>query len=139
MSKARESERAARPRTLVLRPFTNHVINPVARLFVHRVPGFALISHRGRRSGVLHRTPMKVFREGQDYIFALTYGSEAHWVKNILVAGVADLRIGDRTIHLRDPQVFIDRRRGLMPRPVRVFLGVLGVTEFLRMRPAPAP
>ena len=136
---SREPEQAPRPRTLVIRPFTNHVLNPVARLFVHRVPGFALITHRGRRSGVLHRTPMKVFRDGQNYVFALTYGSDAHWVKNILAAGAADLRIGDRTIHLRDPQVFIDRRRSLMPRPVRVFLSVLRVTEFLRMRRAPAP
>jgi deazaflavin-dependent oxidoreductase (nitroreductase family) len=139
MRKSRKAERAPRPRTLVLRPFTNHVINPVARLFVHRVPGFALISHRGRRSGDLHRTPMKFFREGQNYVFALTYGSDAHWVKNILAAGAAELRIGDRTIHLGHPQVFIDRRRSLMPGPVRVFLSVLRVTEFLRMRPARSP
>ena len=128
---------APRPRTLLIRPITNHVINPVARLFVHRVPGFALMSYRGRRSGNLHRIPMKYFRDGQDYIFSLTYGSDAHWVRNVMAAGAADLRIGDRRVHLGDPEVFVDPRRSLMPLPVRLFLRVLGVTEFLRMRPAP--
>ncbi len=123
------------PRTRLLRPITNHLINPVARLFVHRVPGFALMSHRGRRSGVVHRSPMKYFRDGPDYVFALTYGSGAHWVRNVLAAGAADLRIGGTTIHLGDPEVFVDRRRSVMPAPVRAFLWVFGVTEFLRMRP----
>jgi deazaflavin-dependent oxidoreductase (nitroreductase family) len=128
---------AERPRTLVLRPITNHVINPVARLFIHRVPGFALLGHRGRRSGRMHRAPMKFFRDGQDYVFALTYGSDAEWVRNVLAAGAAELRIGGRTIPLGDPEVFVDPRRRLMPLAVRVFLRVLGVTEFLRMRAKP--
>ena len=124
------------PRTVVVRPVTHHVINPVARHFVHRVPGFALMSHRGRRSGVVHHTPMKFFRDGDDYVFALTYGSDAHWVRNVLAAGEAELRIGDRTIRLADPAVFVDPRGSLMPLPVRLLLRVMRVTEFLRMRTA---
>ena len=129
---------APRPRTLAVRPITHHAINPVARHFVHRLPGFALISHRGRRSGVLHRTPMKFFRDGDDYVFALTYGSDAHWVRNVLAAGEAELRIGDRTVRLAHPAVFTDPGGSLMPLQVRVILRVLRVTEFLRMRPAAA-
>ncbi len=127
---------ARRPRTRLIRPVTNHVINPIARHFVHRVPGFALMCYRGRRSGIVRRTPMKYFRDGQDYVFALTYGSHAHWVRNVVASGAADLRIGDRHVPLTDPRVFVDPRRSLMPLPVRMFLKVLGVTEFLRMRPA---
>jgi deazaflavin-dependent oxidoreductase (nitroreductase family) len=127
---------APRPRTLLIRPITNHVINPVARPFIHLVPGFALMIHRGRRSGTVHRAPVKFFRDGADYVFALTYGSEANWVRNVVAAGAVDLRIGNRIIHLGSPEVFVDRRRSLMPAPVRLFLRLLGVTEFLRMRPA---
>ena len=134
MKRSRTAHGAPQPRTLVVRPITHHVINPVTRHFVHRVPGFALMSHRGRRSGVVHRTPMKFFRDGHDYVFALTYGSDAHWVRNILAAGEAELRIGDRTVRLAEPAVFIDPRRSLMPLPVRLLLRVLGVTEFVRMR-----
>ena len=78
------------PRTRFIRPFTTHILNPFTRLFIHRLPGFAIISHRGRKSGEIHRTPMNVFRDGEDYLFALTYGSNVQWVKNVLAAGEAD-------------------------------------------------
>jgi deazaflavin-dependent oxidoreductase (nitroreductase family) len=124
------------PRTRFIRPFTTHILNPFTRLFVHRLPGFAIISHRGRKSGQTYRTPMNVFRDGDAYLFALTYGSDVQWVKNVMAAGEADLRIGDKTIHLTDPELFVDPKRRLMPQPVRAMLGVIRVSEFLRMRPA---
>jgi deazaflavin-dependent oxidoreductase (nitroreductase family) len=122
------------PRTRFILPFTTHILNRFTRLFVHRLPGFAIISHRGRKSGAIHRTPMNVFRDGDDYLFALTYGSGVQWVKNVMAAGEADLRSGDKTIHLTDPELFVDPKRRLMPLPVRVILGVMRVSEFLRMR-----
>lgn len=122
------------PRTRFIRPFTTHILNPFTRLFVHRLPGFAIISHRGRKSGQTHRTPMNVFRDGDDYLFALTYGSDVQWVKNVMAAGEADLRIGDKTIRLTDPELFVDPKRRLMPFPVRTLLGIMRVSEFLRMR-----
>jgi deazaflavin-dependent oxidoreductase (nitroreductase family) len=122
------------PRTRFILPFTTHILNRFTRLFVHRLPGFAIISHRGRKSGAIHRTPMNVFRDGDDYLFALTYGSGVQWVKNVMAAGEADLRSGDKTIHLTDPELFVDPKRRLMPLPVRFVLGVMRVSEFLRMR-----
>ena len=124
------------PRTRFILPFTTHILNRFTRLFVHRLPGFAIISHRGRKSGLIHRTPMNVFRDGDDYLFALTYGSDVQWVKNVMAAGAADLRIGDKTIHLTEPELFVDPKRRLMPLPVRLMLGVMRVSEFLRMRAA---
>src|SRR5688500_6236979 len=113
------------PRTRFIRPFTTHILNPFTRLFVHRLPGFAIISNRGRKSGEMHHTPMNVFRDGDDYLFALTYGSNVQWVKNVLAAGEADLRIGDKTIHLTNPELFVDAKPGLMPPHVRLMLGVM--------------
>jgi len=82
---------------------------------------------------------MNVFRDGDAYLFALTYGSDVQWVKNVLAAGAADLRIGDTTIHLTDPELFVDPKRSRMPQPVRTFLGFMRVSEFLRMRPVVEP
>lgn len=129
---------APTPRTRFMRPFTTHVINRFTRRFAHRVPGFAIIGYKGRTSGKQYRTPMNVFRDGDAYVFALTYGSDVQWVKNVLAAGTAELTIGDRTIPLVDPELFTDARRRLMPLPVRLLLGVMNVTEFLRMRRPPA-
>ena len=59
-----------------MRPFTTAVVNRITRLFAGRLPGFAIVDYRGRKSGKAYRTPMDVFRDGEDYVFALTYGSE---------------------------------------------------------------
>jgi deazaflavin-dependent oxidoreductase (nitroreductase family) len=117
-------------------PFTTHIFNRFSRRFAHRLPGFALITYRGRKSGKAYRTPMNVFRNGDSYIFALTYGGDVQWVKNVVAAGEADLLVGSRTVHLTDPVVFVDPTRRLMPFPVRQFLGLMRVSEFLRMRPS---
>jgi deazaflavin-dependent oxidoreductase (nitroreductase family) len=118
-----------------LLPFTTHVFNRFSRHFVHWLPNFGLIGYRGRKSGKWYRTPMNVFRDGDSYLFALTYGSDVQWVQNVLAAGEADLQIRTRTIHLIDPELFVDPTRHLMPLPVRIVLGFARVSEFLRMRP----
>jgi deazaflavin-dependent oxidoreductase (nitroreductase family) len=112
-----------------------HFVNPILRRFVWRLPYFGLLSYRGRKSGKTYRIPMNVFRAGDDYIFALTYGHEVQWVKNVLATGEAEIRIGDRVIALTDPELFVDPERRLMPLPVRFFLGLARVHGFIRMRP----
>jgi deazaflavin-dependent oxidoreductase (nitroreductase family) len=119
-----------------LLPFTTHVFNRISRHFVHWLPNFAIISYLGRNSGKRYRTPMNVFRDGESYVFALTYGSDVQWVQNVLVAGEADLQIRNKSIHMVDPELFVDPTRHLMPLVVRIVLGFARVSEFLRMRPA---
>jgi deazaflavin-dependent oxidoreductase (nitroreductase family) len=124
----------ARTRMTFLRPFTTHLFNPVSRLFAGRLPGFGILSYMGRTSGRHYRTPINVFRRGDDFVFALTYGSDVQWVKNVLAAGRCDIRILGRDVALVDPEVFTDPSRHLMPLPVRLILRLSGTTEFLRMR-----
>ena len=125
-----------RPPLAVIRPFTTRVFNPISRRFVRWLPGFAIIGYRGRKSGKAYRTPMNVFRHGGDWVFALTYGSDVQWVKNVLAAGEATLEVRSRKIHLVDPTLIVDPERRLMPFGVRQFLGLMRVSEFLRMREA---
>jgi deazaflavin-dependent oxidoreductase (nitroreductase family) len=125
-----------RPPLAVIRPFTTHVFNPVSRLFVRWLPGFGILGYRGRKSGKAYRTPMNVFRHGDAWVFALTYGSDVQWVKNVIAAGEATLEIRRRRIRLVDPELFVDPQRRLMPLGVRQVLGLMRVSEFMRMRPA---
>jgi deazaflavin-dependent oxidoreductase (nitroreductase family) len=119
-----------------LRPYTTRFFNPVSRRFAGHLPGFAILMYVGRRSGRTYRTPINVFRHGDEYVFALTYGSDVQWVKNVLAAGGCELETMGRTVSLTDPRLFIDLKQRLMPLPVRLFLRVMRVTEFLSMRPA---
>jgi deazaflavin-dependent oxidoreductase (nitroreductase family) len=128
---------AAAPRTRFLRPFAARVINPVTRLFAGWLPGFAILSHVGRKSGRTYRTPINVFRRGDHYVFALTYGSDVDWVKNIFAAGRCELRTRGRGVRLVEPELIVDPALRLMPWPLGAVLGRLNrVTEILRMRAA---
>ena len=118
-----------------IRPFTKRFINPLTRPVAGHLPGFAIVIHRGRRTGRIHRTPMNVFRRDGDYVFALTYGSTVDWVRNILAAGGAQLEVRGKTVELADPELIIDPNRHLMPPLVRFVLGLMRVDGFVRMRP----
>lgn len=124
------------PRMRFLRPFTTRVLNPLTRLVAGRLPGFAIVIHLGRKSGTVYRAPVNVFRHGDEYVFALTYGSDVNWVRNVLAAGGCEIEVGGRRVRLTDPRIVVDPGRRLMPFPVRQFLGFMRVSEFLIMRPA---
>jgi deazaflavin-dependent oxidoreductase (nitroreductase family) len=127
---------AGTTRMRFLRPFTTRVFNPIFRPLAGWLPGFGILTYTGRKTGRRYRTPINVFRRGDEYIFALTYGSDVQWVKNVVAAGGCQIRVRGRDIRLVDPEVFVDPSRRLMPLPVRLILRLDRVTEFLRMRRA---
>ena len=118
--------------------FNAHVTNRVSRPFAGRLPGFAVVTHVGRRSGRTYQTPVNMFRDGERYVIALTYGADTQWVKNVMAAGGCDVRTNGTTVRLCEPRIFSDPERRLVPAPVRVVLGLLDVSEFMSLRPAPA-
>jgi deazaflavin-dependent oxidoreductase (nitroreductase family) len=125
-----------RPPLAFIRPFTTHVFNPLSRRFVHWLPGFGILGYRGRTSGKAYRTPMIAVRHGDEWVFALTYGSDVQWVKNVLASGEATLEKRRRKVHLVEPELFVDAERRRMPFGVRQVLGLMRVSEFIRMRAA---
>ena len=111
------------------------VTNPVMGTFAGRLPPFAIVVHRGRRSGREYRTPVWAFRAGDGFVVALTYGAERDWVRNVIAQGGCGLIRGGRDLALSDPTL-LSGRDGLrlLPGPVRPVLRLLGVDEFLRLR-----
>ena len=94
-----------------IRPFTTHVFNRLIRPLAPRLPLLGVLTYRGRTSGRTYHTPLNVFRRGDHYIFALTYGGEVQWVKNVLSAGEAELRTRGRDVHLVEPERYRDAAR----------------------------
>jgi len=119
-----------------LRFFTARFINPLTRLVAGRLPGFALITHTGRRSGRAYRTPINVFQRDDHYYFPLSYGSDVDWLKNVLAAGQCSIRIRGRTVRLDEPELLIDPDLRPLPLFARLIERWNGVTEVLRMRAA---
>jgi deazaflavin-dependent oxidoreductase (nitroreductase family) len=108
--------------------FTNRLLAPIAR----RLPGMGIVVHTGRKSEREYRTPVIIFRRGQQVVIALTYGRESQWVKNVLASGGCKLETQGTTLRLSHPRIFHDERR-FIPAFFRQILGLLNVSDFLEM------
>jgi deazaflavin-dependent oxidoreductase (nitroreductase family) len=111
------------------RQVTNHLLSGLAT----RLPGFGVVVHTGRRSLRQYRTPVNVFRRDDRYIIALTYGSNADWVRNVLAHGGCTLETQGQMLHLSRPRLFHDESRRPVPAPVRLVLGLVNVNDFLEL------
>ncbi len=111
------------------RRFTNQLTLKVAGY----LPGFAIVSHVGRKSGRAYRTPVNAFRTDSGYIIALTYGSESDWVKNVLAAGSCELQTRGRRARLFDPRINTDRSKGWAPLPVKLILDLIHAPQYMRL------
>lgn len=119
-----------------MRPFTTRFVNPLTRLVAGHLPLFAIIHQVGRRTGRRYDTPMNVFRHEGAWIFALTYGGDVDWVRNVMAAGECVITTRGRRVRLSDPELIHDPSRRLVSQPIRAVLALLRVTEFLCMREA---
>ena len=112
------------------------VTNPILRHIAWWAPGFAMVTHVGRTSGQVRRTPVNIFAHGRGYVIALTYGRDSEWVKNIQAAGECVVQTRGRHVRLVRPEVVHDPAHRMVPWPVRLILGLIGVTDFLVLQPA---
>lgn len=118
--------------------FNKRVTNRIARRVAWWLPGFAIVTHVGRRSGRTYRTPVNVFRDESGYVFALTYGRDSDWVRNVLAAGECEIETRRRKVVLDDPELLTDPSPQSVPPPVRWILRTVDVGDFLAMTPASA-
>ncbi len=109
------------------------VTNRLTAPFAGWLPWFGMLEHVGRRTGSVRRTPINVFRRGDRYVIALTYGPGVEWLRNVEAAGGCRVRTRGRWIDLVEPRRFRDRARRAMPLIVRPILAVLRVDEFVEL------
>jgi deazaflavin-dependent oxidoreductase (nitroreductase family) len=116
-----------------LAAFNIAVTNRVTSRFAAWLPGFGIITHMGRKSGRVYRTPVKVFRAPNGFLVALTYGRESEWVKNVLAAGGCRLDTRGVRHELSAPTIIHDPTRRRFPFPVRVILGLVDANDFMQL------
>jgi deazaflavin-dependent oxidoreductase (nitroreductase family) len=107
-------------------------LNRVTKFIAPWAPGWAVVVHRGRKSGKTFRTPLWAFRRGNGFVIALTYGSEADWVRNVISAGGCELETRRRRYQVGNPRVYRDDNATDMPAFIRLMLRrVIKAPEFL--------
>jgi hypothetical protein len=53
---------------------------------------FAIVQHRGRRSGQVYTTPVVTVPIVDGFIILLTFGADTDWCRNVLAAGQCTLQ-----------------------------------------------
>jgi deazaflavin-dependent oxidoreductase (nitroreductase family) len=109
------------------------VTNRITSLFAARLHGFGIVTHVGRKSGRVYRTPVNVFRESDAFLIALTYGRDSEWVRNVLAAGGCQLETRGVRYELSAPTIVHDPTRRRFPLVVRMVLGMIGANDFLQL------
>jgi deazaflavin-dependent oxidoreductase (nitroreductase family) len=84
--------------------FNKVVTNRVQGLYAWFVPPWAVILHRGRRSGRAYRTPLFAFRRDRTLVIALLYGQRSDWLRNLSHGGGYVVRTG-RTSAVAPPDI----------------------------------
>jgi deazaflavin-dependent oxidoreductase (nitroreductase family) len=106
--------------------FNKQVTNRIQGIYAWLVPPWAVILHRGRRSGRSYRTPLLAFRREQTLVIALLYGKESDWLRNLRADGGQVVRKG-RALSVRPPEVIAtsdaDELLERLSRPARAYCG----------------
>ena len=84
--------------------FNKRVTNRIQGLYAWLLPPWAVILHRGRRSGHDYRTPLFAFRRDRTLVIALLYGHESDWLRNLQAGGGQVVR-GGRTFTVGPPEI----------------------------------
>ena len=67
-----------------------------------------VLTHVGRSTGTIHRTPLDAHPVDGGYLFVIMYGARvSDWVKNVLAAGSAEVTVDGVTTALTRPRIVI--------------------------------
>ena len=88
------------------------------------LPPWAVIVHRGRRSGRQYQTPLLAFKRDRTLIIALLYGEESDWLRNLRAGGGGYVVRAGRTFEVGEPRVIDTADASLLNRlsaPIRAY------------------
>jgi deazaflavin-dependent oxidoreductase (nitroreductase family) len=111
--------------------FNRAVTNKISIHVAGWAPGLGIVTHVGRRTHTVYRTPVNVFATKDGFRFALTYGREAEWVRNAMAHGAVRLLTHRRQYELTDPEIVHDPHRQHVGPVGRILLRLMRVSDFV--------
>jgi deazaflavin-dependent oxidoreductase (nitroreductase family) len=123
------------------------LIRPLTRILNRRilalaggggVRAFAVIHHRGRRSGRAYTTPVGARPMADGFVIPLSFGEGADWCVNVLAAGGCVIEWNGAMYALVAPEV-VGRAQARSAFGAREWLALrlMGIGRYLRLRHAP--
>ena len=129
------------PRARRIIRWVARLVNPLTLMIAGRrwMPVLGVIHHRGRRSGRTYATPLGMRPLNDGFVMPRTFGGNAAWYLNVEAAGSALASYRGHDYTLIDPKV-IDYAVAApaFPRYERLQFRLIGITDYVLMRQAPA-
>lgn len=125
-----------RPLLAAIRASNKYLLNPLVRRSAGRKSAYAAaIGHTGRKSGKQYSTPVGAERVPDGFVIPLAYGTKVDWLRNVIAAGRATIRIDGETYVVSEPEV-IDAATALprlSPGQRKTFERI-GIAQYLTVR-----
>ena len=95
----------------------------------------SVIRHVGRRSGRAYATPVFAVPSGDRFVFALPYGADVDWYRNVLAAGQATMVWRGKEYLVENPEpLVVLKELPRLPFIFRMILPVVGTQLFRQMK-----
>ena len=130
--------RRADPVLLRVVRFVGRLTRPLAgrRFF----PLWAVLHHRGRRSGREYAVPVGVRVTADGYFIALPFGERTQWVHNVVAAGGCTLRWRGEDLVMADPTIVgNDKAASAFPLVQGWMMRAAGAHRSVRLRAVGGP
>jgi deazaflavin-dependent oxidoreductase (nitroreductase family) len=100
------------------------------------LPLWAVVEHRGRRSGTPYRTPVAIAASTPEFLYiGLAWGQRTDWVRNLRAAGGGTLRWKGEPHGVTEPTIVDkDEALGAASPSARRCLSRRGPERYLRLR-----
>ena len=115
-------------------------VNPLLRRVAGRrhLPFFALVYHRGRRSGRAYATPVSARPVAGGFMVPLTFGEGSDWISNVRSAGGCTIRWKGANYPVTAPEVVDwETARPAFGSFERAFVSLMGIERFVYLRHEP--
>jgi deazaflavin-dependent oxidoreductase (nitroreductase family) len=113
-------------------------ISPFVQPMARRVPPFAVLHHRGRRTGRGYDTPVQAYPTPQGgYVVGLGYGYNSAWVLNLLAAEGGEMTRGGRRYKLTNPRRAKREALNLLPRWTSLMLRAMRIDDYMQFDATP--
>lgn len=112
--------------------FTNRIMMKIAG---KKHSPIVLIEHSGRKSRKVYKIPLMAAPCANGFMFALTYGKEVDWYKNVIASNRAILTYQGYRFQLSEPvTVSADKGQKAFASPKNTILRLIGIQDFFYMK-----
>jgi deazaflavin-dependent oxidoreductase (nitroreductase family) len=113
------------------------LLNPFVLPLTRQLPPFAVLHHKGRRSGRSYDTPVQAYATPEGWLVGLTYDYNSPFALNLLAAGGGEMTRAGRRYRISKPRRVGREALKTLPALAALQMRVVGIDEFLQFDATP--